>query len=107
MSINKYEEWADVLSVVRGTIINGFSKFDYILHLYRASVFKIPIGRVPLFELDNPHKMTKAKVILEERFKKCREGLRVKNYNLTKVAKGHLSYRGQLDNIIEAIEFNA
>mmetsp|Transcript_2766 Transcript_2766/g.2575 ORF Transcript_2766/g.2575 Transcript_2766/m.2575 type:complete len:186 (+) Transcript_2766:584-1141(+) len=79
VSIPKYEDWATTLSVARGTITNGFSKFDYILHLYRASMFMIPIGRIPLFEVDNPHKMTKAKEELEERFKKCREGLRIKN----------------------------
>lgn len=70
-------------------------------------MFTIPIGRIPLFEVDNPHKMTKAKKELEKRFQKCREGLRVKNCDLTKVAKGHLSYRSQLVSIIDAIEFNA
>lgn len=107
MSIHNYQEWADVLGVVRGTIYNGFSKNDYILHLYRASVFKIPIGRIPLFEIDNPHKMTKAKEELKKEMEKYREGLRIKNFDLTQVAKGHLSYRSQLVKVLEAIEFNA
>jgi len=92
---------------VRGTIYNGFSKNDYILHIYRASVFKIPIGRIPLFEIDNPHKMTKAKEKLKSDMDNYREGLRIKNYDLTNVAKGHLSYRSQLVNVLEKVEFNA
>jgi hypothetical protein len=107
VSIHSSKEWAEVLTVVRGTIYNGFSKNDYILHLYRASVYKIPIGRIPLFEIDNPHKMTKAKEKLKKVLEEKREGLRIKNVNLTKVARGHLSYRAQLVNVLEEVQFNA
>lgn len=105
--MHNYHEWADVLSVVRGTVYNGFSKNDYILHLYRASVYKIPIGRIPLFEIDNPHKMTKVKEKLKKDLSEYSKDLRIKNFNLTKVAGGHISYRSRLVKVLEAIDFNA
>ena len=109
VSIHSYEEWSEILRVVRGTIYNGYSKNDYILHLYRASMFQIPIGRIPLFEVEksNKKKMSKKETKLQEELDKNKQELRVSNVDLTDVAGGHISYRAKLNEVLDAIDFNA
>ena len=107
MSLHSNQEWSKTLSVVRGTVYNGYSKNDYILHLYRASMFKIPIGRIPLFEVEHSDKNAKIKIELQEELNKYKKELRISNVDLTDVAGGHISYRARLEGVLEAIDFNA
>eukprot|EP00345_Euplotes_harpa_P009651 CAMPEP_0168350864 /NCGR_PEP_ID=MMETSP0213-20121227/21443_1 /TAXON_ID=151035 /ORGANISM="Euplotes harpa, Strain FSP1.4" /LENGTH=337 /DNA_ID=CAMNT_0008361433 /DNA_START=564 /DNA_END=1575 /DNA_ORIENTATION=+ len=45
-------KWAQVLSVVRGTVYNYYSAGEKGLHLFRTVTFKTPIGIIPLLEAE-------------------------------------------------------
>lgn len=94
------------MRVVRGTVVHGYSRNDYILHLFRISVGKIAIGRRPLMDVEGETgKLSNSQKKKKEKLLKCREGIRIINYDLTKIAGGHLDYRDKLENILKAIHF--
>ena len=103
VSVDSIEDWASTLSVVWGKITNAYCKKDYILQLYRATIFKNPIGLYPLFLLENP---SEKELELFSKYEKCKENLRIINKNVTKEAHGHTYYRDRLHDVIEAIDFN-
>ena len=100
-SAGNKEEWRSSLSVVRGRIINAYCSKDYILtYLFRISTFKHPIGLYPL-KLNEDLKKNKDKDIK----KKNENTLRITNWDVTKEASGHLYYRSNMHQVIEAIDF--
>ena len=101
------QKWADVFKVARGTINNGYCKNDYILQLYRASIFRMPIGLVPLFDIETGDEPTEAQKEGRQRLKEVSKEIRVNNFDVTKEAIGHTYYRQQLAQVLEAIDFNA
>ena len=105
VGIKSMEKLKNSLTVVRGKIVNGYSKSDYILHLFRACMGKIPIGRIPLFEVENPENMTNSKRKKKHRLEMYKQGLRVYNYDLTKVAGGHLTYRENTKEILKMMNY--
>ena len=69
---------------------------------------KIPIGRMPIFEVQGIglKKLTESRRKKKHRLEAYKQGLRVKNYDLTTIAGGHLSYRQNLQKVLETIEFS-
>ena len=90
ISVESADEWMSSLSVVRGVVTNAYCKKDYILQLYKAAVFKNPIGLSPLL-LDNNETP-------ENHF-------RINNWDVTNEAQGHTYYRERLERILDAINF--
>lgn len=105
--VDNHNEWADVLKVVRGTIYNGYCKKDYILQLYRAAMFRIPIGLTPLFDVELSENPSEAQLENKKKMDEHNNGLRIKNIDVTKEAYGHTYYRQNLVEVLKAIDFNA
>lgn len=77
------KNWEICRSVVKGRLINAYSKTDKILSiLYTFSIFEKPIGNneIPV------------------------EG--IENFDVTHLASGHKKYRKTLDRILELIKYN-
>ena len=106
VGIKSMEKLKNSLTVVRGKIVNGYSKSDYILHLFRACMGKIPIGRIPLFEIENPENMTERKQKKKDRLDMHKQDLRVYNYDVTKVAGGHLAYKDNIKEVLEMMNYD-
>ena len=106
VGITNLGKFKDSLTVVRGKIVNGYSKSDYILHLFRACMGKIPIGRIPLFEVENPENMTERKQKKKDRLDMHKQDLRVYNYDVTKVAGGHLAYKDNIKEVLEMMNYD-
>ena len=100
-------EWEKSLKAVNGTVHNGYCTTDYILQLFRATMFEYPIGLGPIFESGEKVEkdMSEKEKRVKDQFLKLKKKVRVKNYDVTDEARGHLSYRSNLKEIVEAVEF--
>ena len=94
ISVRNKEDWADALSVVNGTTHNLFCNKDYILQLYRAIMFKYPIGLGPIMEKKEGNECDDV----------CNR-IRLENHDVTSEAHGHTYYRENLSKILKKINF--
>lgn len=102
---SNFDTWSEILNVVRGTVFNGYSKSDKILHLYALSTSKNSIGRNPLLDLENSElkeEVDKEKSTLFENYKTSG---RVKNFDVTNEAGGHRNYRDNLKKVLIKMNF--
>ncbi|CAI2383180.1 unnamed protein product [Moneuplotes crassus] len=105
VSVESPKEWEQALSVVNGITQNCYCTNDYILQLYRATMFKYPIGLGPILESEveeiSPENSEQAQDILNEETR----SMRLENHDVTDEAVGHLLYRQNIDKILEKINF--
>jgi len=102
VNVHKDEEWAETLQIPRGSIYNGYCTKDYILLLYKASMFKQPIGLGPLFILN---KVTDKNKDIHSRYEKIKKDVRINNVDVTSEAYGHVFYRSRMDRVLDKMEF--
>jgi hypothetical protein len=108
---SNHKTWSNILSVVRGEVVNGYCKSDYILYLYKCTVFKTPLGLCPLLEMKEKHEEEKISKSGKKDEKPSNFELqtilnKIRNWDVTVEAYGHLFYRGNLKQILEKIEFS-
>lgn len=101
------DDWANTLSIVNGTVYNGYCKKDYILQIYRATIFKYPIGLGPIFDLseEDIEEMPKKKKSKQMFNTEVHKSISIKNIDVTDESIGHTYYRQQMTEVLKAIDF--
>lgn len=107
VSVEDGNDWANTLSIVNGTVYNGYCKKDYILQIYRATIFKYPIGLGPIFDTEekDPEDKLEKKNSSKRLNSEVHKSINIKNIDVTNEATGHLQYRKKMTEVLEAIDF--
>ncbi|CAI2384965.1 unnamed protein product [Moneuplotes crassus] len=98
-SVTDSDAWKHSLSVTNGVNNNCYCTSDYILQICRATLFQYPIGLGPILKDDHGY------VEAKEEEDDSRNGYRLANLDVTKEASGHVFYRGNMEKILDKIDF--
>lgn len=102
----KPASWNKILNVARGTIYNGYCKNDYILMLYKYSMFKTPLGLGPLLDIEQEEEPKNDNLAPDDEQDEQKIDVNVMNLDVTEEAHGHIYYRTNLKSVLEAMDFH-
>ena len=98
------EKWAQVLSVVRGSIYNYYYTGDKTLHLFRTVTFKSPIGISPLLDVENRETLSKPQQENAEKLDELARELRIININGNKLSAELMKNKNEFERMLTTFD---
>ena len=98
------EKWAQVLSVVRGTVYNFYSNGDKTLHLFRTVTFKTPIGISPLLDVESRENLSVYQKEDVAKLDELSKEIRIINVNGSKLSPEIMKNKNEFERMMSSFD---